>query len=150
MRIYKPNSVNEQDIFYEAVYSARKKTWLTTLLIPFRTVMEAHLEIRIPVVVFKDEDDDIWYAYSPVLEITGYGENEDEAKASFEIVLQETIEYMVTHDTLEAELRRLGWKKAKGRQTPPAMETLLKKDEGLRRMMATQHSLSYRPVPVIQ
>ncbi|MBL7988426.1 MAG: hypothetical protein JNJ94_10225 [Chlorobi bacterium] len=61
--------------------------------------MEAHIEIAIPVVVFNDDDENIWYAHSPVLDITGYGRSEDEAKESFAIILQETMDYMVTHDT---------------------------------------------------
>jgi predicted RNase H-like HicB family nuclease len=112
--------------------------------------MEAQIAIRIPVVVFKDEDEKVWYAHCPALDITGYGKSEDDAKASFEIVLQETVEYMISHGTLEKELRRMGWKKSQGRPTPPPMETLLRKNEELRRMMSLQHSLTYSPVPAIQ
>jgi hypothetical protein len=107
--------------------------------------MEAQIEINIPIVVFKEET--VWYAHCPALDITGYGENEDEAVASFGVMLRETVEYMINHGTLDRELRRLGWKKTHGRPTPPPMEKLLRDNEELRRMMSLQHSLTYSSVP---
>ena len=111
--------------------------------------MKTHLEIQIPIVVFKDEEDSIWYAHCPVLEITGYGESKGDAKKSFDIMLEETITYMVNHGTLDQELQRLGWEKTTIGQIPPGIETLLEKDAELRRMMVHRHSLTYSPVPAM-
>jgi len=111
--------------------------------------MESHIEIRVPVIVFHDEDEGIWYAHCPVLDITGYGITQEEANTSFAIVIQETIEYMITHGTLHDELLKLGWSKTQEHLTPPPMETLLWKSKDLRRMMASTHSLSYSPMPAI-
>lgn len=116
-----------------------------------RASTDAHIEITVPVVVFKDEEDGIWYAHCPVLDVTGYGKTKEEAKDSFEIVLDETIGYMLEHGTLDSELKRLGWGKTQGRPTPPDMSKLLKKreHEELRQMMARKHSLTYSPVPAL-
>ena len=117
-----------------------------------RMAIEAHINIKVPLIVFKEEDEGIWYAHCPVLDITGYGKTQDEAKNSFEIVLEETVEYMITHGTLHDELRRLGWSRSEEHQlVPPDMGMLLKKEENeeLRRMMALNHWLTYSPVPAI-
>jgi len=111
--------------------------------------MEALIEIRVPVIVFHDEDERMWYAHCPALDITGYGTTQKEASNSFAIVLEETIEYMIAHGTLHDELLTLGWSKTQERLTPPPMETLLWKSKDLRRMMACSHSLSYSPLPAI-
>jgi len=111
--------------------------------------MEPQLEITIPIVVFNEEGEGLWYAYCPALDVMGYDTSEDGATTSLSVVLHETIDYMVAHGTLDEELRRLGWEKTEGRRTSPAMETLLRKNENLRRMMALPHSLIYGSVPVM-
>lgn len=41
------------------------------------------------------EEDGVWFVHCPGLNVTGYGDTKDEAKASFEIVLSETINYVI-------------------------------------------------------
>lgn len=112
--------------------------------------IKGHIEISIPVILFRDEEERIWYAHCPTLDITGYGESQEDAATSFKIMLRETIEYMVTHGTLDKELRRLGWKKTKNGQVPPSMENMLQENKELRRMFALPHTLQYQALNTIQ
>lgn len=48
---------------------------------------------RISVILYKE--DNIYYAYCEALDIIGYGNDEDEARQSFEIILDEILNYDV-------------------------------------------------------
>ncbi len=47
--------------------------------------------------------------YSPALDLTGYGKNEEEAKQSFHIMFEGFIDYATKKGTLKNELNRLDW-----------------------------------------
>ncbi len=100
----------------------------------------------VPVIIFKDDAEGIWYAHCPALEITGYGNTEAESTDSFEVMLREVVGYLVEHGTLKEELERLGWE-IKTELVPPSVEVLLERDKDLRRMMSLRHTLEYRQLP---
>jgi predicted RNase H-like HicB family nuclease len=64
--------------------------------------------MKLNLVAFKD--DEAYYSYCPALELIGYGDNEEEAKKSFEIVLEEYINYTTENNTLIKDLEKHGWK----------------------------------------
>ena len=84
-------------------------------------------QISIGLSVYLWKDDDIYYAYSPALDITGYGNSESEAKKSFEITLQEFVNYTNNKKTIFDELENLGWtvNRKKKRVHAPELEELL-------------------------
>jgi hypothetical protein len=49
------------------------------------------MKVEVPVVFF--EDDGIYYAHIPPLDITGYGKNEKEARHSLTVMVDEFINY---------------------------------------------------------
>ena len=49
------------------------------------------MKVEVPVVFF--EDDGIYYAHIPPLDITGYGNNEKEARHSLTVMVDEFINY---------------------------------------------------------
>ena len=49
------------------------------------------IEVKVDLVEF--EDDDIHYVYSPALELIGYGNTHEEAKESWNTVLEEYFQY---------------------------------------------------------
>jgi len=55
------------------------------------------------------KEDAIHYAFSPSLDITGYGKTESEAKRSFELMLDEFLDYTHSKGTIFKELERSGW-----------------------------------------
>ena len=73
--------------------------------------------MRLLLIHFKDENN-IHFIYSPHLDLTGYGNNLPEAKASFEIVFDDFIDYTLKKKTLGKVLTKLGWQ-LKGNQKKP-------------------------------
>lgn len=91
---------------------------------------DGHVSVTLDVYVFKDED--TFIAYSPALDISGYGDSEDAAKASFSIVMNEYIAYCLTKRTLVKDLRAHGWKVKSLKQrkmSAPSFDTLLQSNE---------------------
>ncbi len=64
---------------------------------------------RLLLISFKDENN-VHFVYSPHLDLTGYGNSEEDAKSSFEIVLEDFIDYTSKKKTLHKVLTTLGWK----------------------------------------
>ena len=64
--------------------------------------------LRLVLLSFQEEDNFILYA--PTLDLSGYGKSEVEAKISFEESLNEFFDFTKKHQTLNDELKRLGWK----------------------------------------
>lgn len=56
--------------------------------------------------------------YSPALDLTGYGSNEEEARQSFHIMFEGFIDYATKKGTLKNELNRLGWQIKGGAKHP--------------------------------
>ncbi len=77
------------------------------------------ISVSIPVVLY--EEDNIHYAYCAALDILGYGNTEEEARKSFEIIIEETLRYAVSHGTLDALLKGNGWHK----NQPPRTSDLI-------------------------
>ncbi len=75
------------------------------------------IKIRLLLIHFKDENN-IHFIYSPHLDITGYGNTLREAKASFEIVLNDFIDYTIKKKTLTKVLKKLGWQMAGNEKKP--------------------------------
>jgi hypothetical protein len=91
------------------------------------------VSVNLSVLAFKD--DDSFIVYSPALDLSGYGDTEQEAEQSFQESLSAFLDYSTNKGTLEKELIRLGWKisgKAKKRVlTPPELDELLRDNEML-------------------
>ena len=66
------------------------------------------VKVKLLLVHFCDEDG-IHFIYSPHLDLTGYGADAEEAKRSFEIVLEDFIDYTLKKKTLGKVLKDLGW-----------------------------------------
>jgi hypothetical protein len=72
------------------------------------------------------DEEAVTFVYSPSLDLTGYGYNELEAKSSFEIVLEDFVNYTSNKNTVFDELERLGWtvNRKKKRVNAPNLEEL--------------------------
>lgn len=87
--------------------------------------------------LFIWEDDGLTFIYSPSLDLTGYGPSEQEARASFEITLQEFINYTSNKDTVFEELEHLGWtvNRKKKRVHAPNEDQLLEDNETFKELL---------------
>lgn len=61
--------------------------------------------------VFIYENDGFKIAYAPALDLMGYGKTVEDAKASFEVVVEDFFEAAFQHGTFEKYLEVRGWKK---------------------------------------
>jgi hypothetical protein len=90
------------------------------------------VKVDVPVMLFEEEK--TWFAYMPSFDLTGYGNNQEEAKESLKIVLDEFIRYSLNKKTFFEELRRLGWE-IKSKKRPihaPKMSDLIQKNDQLK------------------
>ena len=92
-----------------------------------------NVKVGLDIISFKEDDTRI--VYSPALDLSGYGDNEAEAKKSFENALAEFLRYTINKNTLHAELISLGWKVDKRKREklyePPYLDKLLQEREYL-------------------
>jgi hypothetical protein len=94
-------------------------------------------EISVGLSLYIWEEDDFTFVYSPALDVTGYGDNEVEAKKSFEITLSEFVSYTHNKNTIYEELERLGWtvNRKKKRVHAPDMEELISDNETFKNLL---------------
>lgn len=55
--------------------------------------------------IFLFREDDNFIAYSPALDLSGYGKTEEDARNSFNIVLKEYFDYAINEGTLYEDLK---------------------------------------------
>lgn len=106
--------------------------------------MATKITIKLSVVLFKQ--DNIFIAYCPALDLSGYGETETEAKKSFSIALNEFMDYTVKKKTLESELQKLGWKtksKTSKKLYPPTFFDAISKNKELQKLVNTNDIKKY-------
>ena len=97
------------------------------------------------VLVFQEEQS--YIAYSPALDLSGYGYSDEEAKASFEIALKNFLDITTKKKTLYSELKRMGWK-IHGQKLKivksPSFDDLLETNQSLARLV--EEGVPMRPM----
>lgn len=102
------------------------------------------IRVTLDVYLFKEEDS--YIAYSPALDLSGYGNSEEEAKQSFGIVIEQYITYGLSTRSLVKDLREHGWKVKSFRQrkmSAPSFDMLLNRNETFRDILQNKE---YRKV----
>jgi hypothetical protein len=89
------------------------------------------IKVNLPVMIF--EEDGVQIAYVPVLDISGYGHTEEEAKKSLNHCLNEYFSYTVNKNTLFKDLEAHGWKIRKKNKPfiAPEITDIINKNEYL-------------------
>ncbi len=96
------------------------------------------IELMVDVISFVEDNNSIFYC--PALDVSGYGENDDDAQKSFELSLGEFFDYTLNKGTFEGVLKKMGWVVTKSKRkpmTPPTMERLLRENENFSRIFNT-------------
>ena len=80
------------------------------------------------------KENKVHFVYSPHLGLTGYGNNIEEAKNSFEIVLEDFVDYTTKKKTMGKILSDLGWVMKGSAKMPkkilaPSITTIIKDNE---------------------
>jgi hypothetical protein len=91
------------------------------------------ISVRLLLISFKDENK-VNFIYSPHLDLTGYGNTLLEAKASFEIVFDDFIDYTIKKKTIGHILAKLGWQLKGSLKKPkkviaPSITTVISENE---------------------
>jgi hypothetical protein len=79
------------------------------------------INVNLTVVIFLD--DKVTIVYCPALDLAGYGE--DEARQSFQTVIEEYFDYTVSRGTLFADLKLHGWETTQQTIRQPEISDLL-------------------------
>jgi hypothetical protein len=85
------------------------------------------LEVSVSVYVFKEND--VFIAYCPSLDLSGYDHTEEAARQDFEYVLGEYAKYQMEHGTLNEDLTRHGWQVMQRKAKGPEIGTLLRRTQ---------------------
>lgn len=103
--------------------------------------------------VYLFMDGDSYIAYSPALDLSGYGESEQAAKDSFSIVINQYIAYGVARRTLVKDLRAHGWRVRSLKQhkmSAPSFETMLQNNDTFKDILENkEYRKVAEPFPVI-
>jgi predicted RNase H-like HicB family nuclease len=84
-------------------------------------------KIHVRVSVIEFQEDEVYFVYSPTLDITGYGKTREEAANSYSETLEEFVRYTAVKGTVFEELKKLGWSvKNKKNIKAPTMADLVK------------------------
>jgi hypothetical protein len=96
---------------------------------------EASVDFQLPVISFIEDNTSI--IYCPALDLSGYGNDEFEARTSLDTALEEYLTYTMNKKTLWSDLKKLGWMVKKNKQKaaiPPPMSELLEKNQEFSRI----------------
>ena len=85
------------------------------------------LEVSVSVYVFKEND--VFVAYCPSLDLSGYDHTEEAARADFDYALQEYVKFQMQNDTLDKDLTRHGWEVKQRKAKGPEIGTLLRRTQ---------------------
>ena len=108
-------------------------------------VGEIHVDISVTVYLFKEGD--LIVSFCPSLDLAGSGIDEESAKNSFEVVMEEYLSYCIEHKTLHEDLKKHGWKENAVALQEPSFESLYKTNRELRKIVGKPNP-DYRCVSV--
>jgi hypothetical protein len=93
--------------------------------------------VQVKLSLFTFIEDNVHVVYSPALDLYGYGNDEHEARRSFEVALHEYVKYTSNKKTVEIDLKKYGWKIDKRHKTlnSPDVSTILQTNESFRNMV---------------
>jgi hypothetical protein len=81
------------------------------------------IKFNLPLISFQE--DNLYFIYSPALDVTGYGSTEQDARDSFQEAISQFFDYTTNKKTFEAELKKLGWKFNKKQSVPPTLVDMI-------------------------
>jgi hypothetical protein len=109
------------------------------------SVNDKIIEHQFKLSLFSFIDDGVRIIYSPALDLSGYGKTIAEAKISFELTLEEFVRYTTNKNSLQKELKRLGWeiKKKSKPYSAPELSSMLQKNDYLASIFETKDFKKY-------
>ncbi|MFN2458759.1 MAG: type II toxin-antitoxin system HicB family antitoxin [Chitinophagaceae bacterium] len=98
-----------------------------------KLLSKTHPTITVKMDLIEYEENSIFYVFSPALDLIGYGKTQQEARDSWQTVLEEYFSYTMNKKTLVRDLETRGWvvKRNKKQFTPPTFSWMLQNNEQL-------------------
>lgn len=87
--------------------------------------------VEISVSLFTFKEGDVYIAYCPSLDLSGYDRDEASAKADFEAMLSDYLSWQMRNGTLRADLTAHGWKIGTAKGHEPELYDLLGRNKQL-------------------
>lgn len=83
--------------------------------------------VKVNLDIIEYQEDGSYIAFSPALDLVGYGSTIKEARESWQTVLEEYFRYTLNKKTLQKDLINRGWKMAKKTShfTPPSFSWIV-------------------------
>jgi len=106
---------------------------------------EKSVNVNLCMYLFKEEDS--YIVYCPALDLSAYGDSEEQAKESFTDVFEMTIKYMLDENTLKEDLVNHGWKITDLNQKKikaPSFETMLENNDSFRKILKSKGYTMYK------
>ncbi len=110
----------------------------------------AEITVNLQILEFKENDAII--IYSPHLDLSGYGDNLEDARKSFDIAMEDFFSYTLNKKTLGKVLKELGWtfkgtvRKPK-KPKAPSFSTMVANNEYLASIL-DEHKISMYKKPI--
>ena len=98
-------------------------------------VKDGVYKVNLPLIKF--EEDGAKIAYCPALDVSGYGNTDEEALESFKISIYEFFRYITNKKTFEKVMEQMGWTISHNKNkslTPPPMSKLLEENDNFSRI----------------
>ena len=108
---------------------------------------DGRVDVCLDVLIKKDENN-VFIAYAPALDLSGCDYSLEGAQQSFETVLTEYLKYTITNGTLEKDLLEHHWKKEAGQYASPAFWVIFRTNKAAQEMYAGDFSKSQKRMMV--
>ena len=106
-----------------------------------------HVNVGLSVISFQDAEG-VYLVYCPGLDLYGSGNTAGQAKSSFKEALEEFVRYSINKNTLDSELRKLGWRVVVGKKKrsyeEPSFARLIRTNEDLQRIVNDNNYSKYK------
>jgi len=103
--------------------------------------------VNVSLGMYLFKEDKSYIVYCPALDLSAYGDSEEQAKKGFADVLAITIKYMLNKNTMKEDLTKHGWQIKSMNQKRikvPSLETMLKNNESFREILEDKDYIKYK------
>ena len=98
------------------------------------SISDSGAKLSVSVIVFKEND--VYIAYCPSLDLSGYDHTEEAAKRDLEYVLHQWLTEQMENNTLHDDLRQHGWKLKGGTAKEPSLIDILRGNKSADRVFS--------------
>ena len=104
-------------------------------------------KIETELALISFQEDDVYFVYCPALDLTGYGDSEEEAKNSFAQTLKIYLDYTISNQTLLRDLEKHGWNvEGKKKLKSPDFAFLFKHNEQFKSIVNQRSFSKYNEI----